>query len=210
LLTGLAKCHCGYALISFKRRRQELYRCSRKHAGGACDFKELSQADLDAQVLDYLQQVLPKKEVRERILRRSAVTASEALKEAQAEAKTAREKLGGVEEQEKRIGRDYRTGDLTIEEYRSFKRELEEERRALQQAITRAEELMDRAVRSQSVQEDWGALLEQMDSIDTLSRQEQKQILRKFVKKLQVTHRKDEAPKIQLELVGFEDEDLGA
>lgn len=209
LLTGLAKCHCGWALISIRRKAGDYYRCSRKHSGGECDCRDLRQEQLDSQVLSYIREILPKRGVRERILGKNARDTAQALLQAQAEAKMARERLQNIEEQEKRINRDYRTGDLTIDEYRSFKRELEQERQGLQRTITQAEQAMDEAVRSQSIQEDWKALLEQMDSFDTLTRQEQKQILRKFVKRLQVTHRKDEAVKIDLELVGFED-DLGA
>jgi len=210
LLTGLAKCHCGYALISIKRPKGEFYRCSRKHSGGECDFRDMRQEAMDHEVLTYLRNLLPKEEVRERILRKGARDAAEALRQAQTEAKLARDTLKGLEDQEKRISRDYRAGDLTIEEYRNFKRELEQERQGLQKALNKAEQAMEELSRLQAVQDDWKGLLEQMDSFDTLSRLEQKQILRKFVKRLQVTHRPGEAPKISLELVGFGDEDLGA
>jgi site-specific DNA recombinase len=204
LLTGLAKCHCGYALISLKRNRGDFYRCSRKHSGGECDFKDVRQDVLDAQVVEYVQSLLPKAGVRERILRKGSLEAVTAIEEAQAAAKLAREQLKSLEEQEKRISRDYRTGGLSIDEYRGFKRELEKDRQGLQQALAKAEQTLEHLGYLQSLQEDWKALLEQMDSFDQLTRPEQKQILRKFVKRLQVIHRGDGAPKAVADVVEFE------
>jgi site-specific DNA recombinase len=205
LLTGLAKCHCGYALISIRRNRGDFYRCSRKHSGGECDFKDLRQEALDAQVLNYLRDLLPQQGVRERLLSSEERDAAKALEQATAEATLAREHLKGVEEQEKRISRDYRSGHLSIDEYRNFKRELEHERQGLQQALHKAEQALGSLGRAQTVRQEWEEVLGMMASFDELTRMEQKQVLRRLVKQVQVAHRKDETPKVQLILAGFED-----
>lgn len=205
LLTGLAKCHCGYALISIRRNRGDFYRCSRKHSGGECDFRDVSQDALDSQVVDYLRNLLPQQWARERLLAGEERDWAQALERATAEAALAREGLDRLGEHEKRIGRDYRSGQLSIDEYRNFKRELERDRQGLQQALHKAEQALESLRRAQTARQERQAVLDQMASFDDLTRLQQKQVLRGLIKHLRVTHRKDETPKVQLLLAGFED-----
>jgi site-specific DNA recombinase len=205
LLTGLAKCRCGYALISVRRRGTTyLYRCSRRHVGQSCECMDINQSDLDDALLGFLRGRLPQSDVRATILSQGEADVARQRGEAGLALRLAADSLKAAEHQASRISADYRVGLITAEEYQGLKRDLERERHGHRRAIERAQGLLDELELSTRSRAERAAWLDRVDAWESLDRPEQKRLLKEFVRSLRVFRSRAGGLEVDLELVGMD------
>jgi site-specific DNA recombinase len=207
LLSGIARCRCGYGLFvkeQYRRHNQRsayTYVCMGKRIRGTqkCDCAPIPMAELDAEIEQRVKHRFGGATVQEAFLRRVTASHAQERRLREAELVAAERQLGELEEQAKKVHRDYRTDRISAEEYRALKGEIEQEAAAL-----RAQCLGLKTSLAQSLATERGSLLvrEQLSRVDhwgTLAATEKKNVLRFFIERM-VAYRQPAGLVVDVEL----------
>ncbi|MGE5492003.1 MAG: recombinase family protein, partial [Actinomycetota bacterium] len=190
LVTGLAKCKCGYSLYTkwekCNGRQYQYYCCLGKKIKGKlfCDAGNIPAGILEDRVREELVSRYGSQLARERY--REAVVAG--LERSKTEVSFAvtglDQRIAKLENQERQVRSDYREQLITASEFRALRKDLaddlhkvrEQRQQLLAQRVELEEQEQALSLRLQAV--------EQMDKFSELSPQEQKNLLRCFVESL--------------------------
>jgi site-specific DNA recombinase len=181
LLTGLLKCDkCGRAMQYNAYQHWAYYRCSKKQAQGLCDAPSVPAPLLEAEVVSAL------RERYEQLVHQLANAESSADEPQALEANIAAvtAQVTRLEAQEKRINQDYREQRLTADERRQLVAEVQAERGELLRVLADLNAELADVRDSKRVLAERMAVLDDMDLFRTLSADQQKHILRFFVKEI--------------------------
>ena len=199
LLTGLARCaRCGYALIGRRREpagerrhttgNRQYYFCGGKRLKGCafCDCAYIRQDVLDALIVQRLQERYAGElgrhhyvEAIEAEVSRSITHVQENLRRLQAEAVASDKELAV-------IARDYRREQLTLQEYREQKAQVQTERAVLQERVRTAESRLQGLKRQWAARRAMVSLLDHVPLWDGLTQAQKKHLLREFIADLRV------------------------
>lgn len=194
LLTGLARCRCGYALfgrvVTGNRRINPgmTYLClGRRQKGNLqCDCAPIPMKELDAEIERRVRERYGGAAAQEAFMQRMIASQSAEKRLWETELAEVNRQLAELEEQEKKVRRDYRSDRITAEEYRELKGEIEKEtadfRSRLQGLETAIAEGVEKARGNLLVQEQ----LTRVDQWERLEDIEKKHVLRFFIDKLVV------------------------
>lgn len=197
LLSGIARCRCGYGLfgkvVTGNRRLNPgmTYQCTGRRLKGnqQCDCVQIPMKELDAEIERRFLDRFGGAVAQEAFLRRIVGGQETELRLREAEAAELGRHLAELEEQEKKVRRDYRTDRITAEEYRDLKGEIEKEAAELRERRQHLEaaiaDLVEKGRGNLLVQEQ----LSRVDQWDRLEETEKKHVLRFFIDKL-VAYRK--------------------
>lgn len=205
LLTGLAKCQCGHSLQGFvdtKQRSTAWYRCPGRAEKGPtfCDAGVISQKALDTFVVQAILQVRDP-QVMERVLGRRSVALAAQSASAQAQAERCKTGLSRLDQETGRVRQDYLRGQLTIEEHREFRAELQGQREVLSAELAASEAELLTVQSLISEDGELATLLADIHQWEVLAMARKKQVLRQAIASL-VAYRKansDEPVNITLE-----------
>lgn len=194
LLTGLAKCRCGYSLYAKSQRNAKgvtywYYACTGKKIKGKefCDSPNVPMSDLDRQVADQVVarygDVVARERFRQALLAGIEVEEREVL----AGATQLDQRIAQLEAEERQVRLDYRQRTISAAQFSALSRDLTAEafelRTQRQQLATRKANLVERR---QSLSALFQAI-NQMDRWGALSPHEQKGLLRCFLDSVTVT-----------------------
>lgn len=189
LLSGIAKCRCGYGLYAKKETKPQgsyNYVCIGKKLRGAakCDCAPIPMDRLDAEVERRVKERFGNSLVREGYIQQMVATRGQLRRLKAAELTEVDRLLADLEDQMKKISRDYRTDKITADEFRGLKTEIDREasearerRAALEADMLRVEEETHRDI----LLRDHLARIDQWDSLEVAER---KNLLRFFVEQL--------------------------
>jgi site-specific DNA recombinase len=217
LLSGIARCRCGYGLFAKEQYRRHnqgsayTYTCIGKRIRGTlkCDCAPIPMPELDAEIERRVKERFGGATAQEAFLRRITVGHAQERRLREAEWAEVDRHLRELEEQAKKVRRDYRADRISAETYRDLNgeiakeaTELGEQRLGLKAAIAEclAKECGSPQVREQLRRLDQWALLEVT---------EKKSILRFFIDRL-VAYRApaDKVIDIDLQWVSVDPEQL--
>ncbi len=188
LLTGLAKCNCGYSLYAKSQRNAKgvtywYYACTGKKIKGKefCDSPNVPMAELDRQVSSAVVarygDVVSRERFRQALL--ADIEAEE--REVLAGAQQLDQRLAQVEAEERQVRLDYRERAITAAQFSALSKDLTAEALGLrtqrQQLATRGANLVERRRSLSALFQAIG----QMDQWGALSPPEQKGLLRCFL-----------------------------
>jgi site-specific DNA recombinase len=141
LLTGLLRCQCGASMTShWSRMRGKdyfYYLCHNKENKGthACAGGNIPQHLLDTVVENKLHEFLQGEESFQRILETRRRSLAQELKDVETQRHLAATELQSLEDQARRLNKDYRTGTLSATAYEENRREIEADRVQLQAKV---------------------------------------------------------------------------
>jgi site-specific DNA recombinase len=184
LLTGIARCACGAAMIGYKGGGQTeyYYRCSagRKKGKEACRCGYIRQAVVDELVLTKLQMEFGNRVAQERYAARARGEAQAAIRRAQEGLTAAQKALARVDELETRMRRLFRENQLSLEEYREQRADLGKEREGLHARVHQLEKVISDTEASLDVMDREEQMVTRVQEVRSLPVEQQKQLLRHF------------------------------
>lgn len=192
LLTGVARCRCGYGLYKMNKgkngRGYHYYACRGKKMRGAsfCEAANIPQATLDKLVAGMLVERYGGEVRREEYVGKSLQVADRELAEVSARVQAVQQELSRLERQLQKVRRDYREERLTPEDFRQLQveidGEIEEARQQLRALEVEQEQVMARKGRVALLRE----RLAQVDLWGSLGIEEQKNLVKALVRSLVV------------------------
>jgi site-specific DNA recombinase len=196
LLTGLARCACGHALVGYKGvgASEAYYRCAgqRQKGRAQCTSGYIRQDAVGALVLEKLQAEFGDRVRQERLTQSARVEAQARIDRSQEGLAAARRGLARLEEPAGRMRRLFREGDLTLAEYREQRADLEQEEQALRSRMQQLEQAVaegEAALAGLARQAEMVALVR---TVDNLPVEQQKLILRHFVQAITLQRREED------------------
>jgi DNA invertase Pin-like site-specific DNA recombinase len=194
LLTGLARCRCGWSLVAQRRRGVPWYRCSRKHQGQACDQPDIRQAEIDAAVAGALVPLIPGDSLRQNVRALMEEEAAVLHRTALARLALAEAGVQKAEAQWRRISRDYREGLIRAGEFQALLGEVESDRERCRRGLAAAAAALAESTAWQaggragrSGRPAWERRLASLDPWGALQVGQRKQVLRELVRRLAVS-----------------------
>ncbi len=188
LLTGLARCVCGHAIIGYKGggSKEYYYRCSgqRKKGSAACGCGYIRQDLVNEIVLTKLRSEFGDQVAQERYAERTRAEAAAQLEGARSAAAAVGRELARLEEAEARIRKLFRDGELTLEEFREQRADMAREGQELRQRAERLERAAADIEAAMAVEAQTAELARSVGDIRRLEVEHQKQLLRHFVASL--------------------------
>lgn len=184
LLTGLARCPCGYGLYARRLSdRHAYYACLGKKIKGSaqCKAANIPMIQLDAFVAAEVKREYADEMARERFRRSLSVSLESAHSEVQAAEEKLVYRLAQLEQEERRIRHDYRQGHITPQQFSALTGDIAEElgdlRVQRQQLDIRRQEIAERqrALSAMIIR------LGQIDKWNALTVAEQKTLLKSLV-----------------------------
>lgn len=148
LLTGLLRCGCGATMTSHCSTMRKngrvyfYYLCQNKENKGkhSCTGGMIPQGILDSVVETKLREHLHGEQAYQRVLELRHSRLRQELADTENQHRLASANLKSLDEQMKRLSRDYRTGGLSVAAYEDNRREVESERIQLQAQLAELEQ----------------------------------------------------------------------
>lgn len=208
LLTGLARCKCGAAIIGREgtgKGTHTYYICSGKNSkGGAhCDCGYINTEKVDEIAVKELRRLYGSKAKRERLMGIMKSELQRKLERLLPSLHQAEKALAKLHEQERELRNQYREKQLTLQEYREFKADLEAEAGALSQRREDLSQQVDETRRALRNHDQWEGVVAQIDEWETLTMPQRKNLLRIVCKSLTL-FRKPRGPEIMFDAVWIE------
>lgn len=193
LLTSIARCACGAAIIGYKggANTEYYYRCAdnRKKGKEACTCGYIRQDVVDNIVLTKLQEEYANKLVQERHANQARAEAQARIQRAQDGLVAAQKSLAKLEDAEARIRKLFRDGELTLEEFREQRADMDHEGRQLRNQVERLERVIAETEATTAIrahEEEMAGLIEDIRNRPT---EHQKQVLRQFAASIRLFRR---------------------
>lgn len=208
LLTGLALCTCGSAIIGREgtgRGTHTYYICSGKNSKGQahCDCGYISTEKADEAAVKELRRLYGTRAKRERLLRVMKAELQVRLDRLLPALHQAEKDLAKFGEQERDLRQQYRDKQLTLEEYRAFKADLEEDMAAVTERRASMAKQVDEARRALLNHDQWEAVVAQLDEWERLTVPQRKNLLRTVCQSMTL-YRKPRGSEILLDAVWIE------
>jgi len=211
LLTGLARCRCGSAIIGrvgAGRSSHPYYICAGKNSKGAlhCDCGYIAARQVDTIAAVELMRLFGEAAARERTADAMRSGLQQQLEMLLPEQKRAQQQALRLEQQARELRRQYRENLLSLPEYRAFQADLDQEVQsvAAQQAqLSRQIEETDQALRQQ---QELANTLAQVDEWESLTIPQQKLLLRTLCRSL-VLFRRPASAEVDFEAVWVQAQD---
>ncbi|MDF2629919.1 MAG: hypothetical protein K0R39_3750 [Symbiobacteriaceae bacterium] len=208
LLTGLARCKCGSAIVGREGSGKKVhvyYICTGKNSKGQsfCDCGYINQAKADEVAVNELRRLYGTKAKRERLLRVMKSEFQEKLNRLLPAIHQADKELAKYAEQDRELRQQYREKQLTLQEFRNFKADLDQDMSAATERKAALARQVDEARRALLNQDHWEAVVDQIDEWERLTVPQQKNLLRTVCKSLTL-YRKPHGSEILLDAVWIE------
>lgn len=205
LLTGLARCKCGAAMIGREGAGKGVhtyYICAGKNSKGGshCDCGYINTEKADAEAVAQMRRLYGSKAKRQRLLAILQGELQQRLDSLMPGFRQAELELERLEGQERRLRDQYRSGELTLAEYRAFKGDLDEELAAQTERRDGLAVSISEAQRALANHGQWETALAQIDEWESLSVPQRKHLLRSVCRSITL-YRRPRAPEVKLEAV---------
>lgn len=193
LLTGLLRCRCGHGFMgkvanNKKGGHYRYYGCMGAHSKTKrfCDCGIIRQELADGIVVPALKQRFSGAGARERLVQRITAEWRQTLSEARAVLKASEKEVTRMEAGDQRLKRLLRDGKIEVAEYRELKADLDREYADLRYRVEQAQEREEQALAGLRGQSRILSLLGQVEEFDHLDLPNRKQLLRHFIKEIEL------------------------
>jgi site-specific DNA recombinase len=205
LLTGLALCKCGSAIIGREgagRGTHLYYICSGKNSKGQahCDCGYINKEKADEAAVTELRRLYGTKAKREGLLRVMKSELQLKLERLLPALHLAEKDLGKFTEQDRELRQQYREKQLTLQEFRDFKADLDEDMTSVTQRRASLAQQADETRRALLNHDQWDAIIARIDEWESLTVPQQKSLLRTICKSMTL-YRKPRGSEILLDAV---------
>lgn len=208
LLTGLALCKCGSAIIGREgtgRGTHLYYICSGKNSKGQthCDCGYINTDKADEAAVMELRRLYGTRAKRERLLGVMKSELQQKLDRLLPALHQAEKALARFTDQERELRQQYREKQLTLQEFREFRADLEQDMAAATERNASLSRQVDETRRALLNHDQWEAVVAQIDEWESLTVPQQKNLLRTVCRSMTL-YRKPRGSEILLDAVWIE------
>jgi site-specific DNA recombinase len=193
LLTGLARCVCGSAIIGRQgvgRKTHAYYICAGKHSKGAahCNCGYINAEKVEETAVSELKRLYGDEAKRKAVVAMFKRNLQIQLDSLLSESHRLERTFANLQDQDRDLRQQYRQKELTLIEYRAFKGDLDLELESLAKQRNEHQKQVDQTRRALVVHDATSDSLALIDEWDRLNIAEKKHLLRTLCKRLTLYH----------------------